>query len=95
MLQLGTDASEWFRPALDLAAPGFVSDDGEYEFWVPVRWPHLLRLVRALGGADCGDVLDLLSARFADDPEVATRGWLEAHGVPADFSSYPRATAAD
>lgn len=49
--------------------------DSDYEYWRRVRQPHVARVL-----------LELLKDRF--DSDVAFHQWLQAKGIPDEFSSW-------
>jgi hypothetical protein len=70
------------------AAPERFWGSREYEWTITVPPEAVPRLVAALGGRPGGsDPLDLLAARYAEDPRAASRSFPDEAGVPCDFWS--------
>ena len=59
----------------------------EYEWVITVRAAHFPRLVAALGGKDGDDVITLLSQRYAENADYASKTFFDEQGIPTEFFS--------
>jgi hypothetical protein len=60
----------------------------EYEWALTIKAADVPAYLRCLGGAPDDDILDLVSARFREDPRCVQTRFLKERGIPMDFWSH-------
>ena len=63
----------------------FGAGNTEYEWAIVVKAADFPQLYSALVGEETDDVVSLLASRFAKDPRVATKEFLDEWKIPNEF----------